>query len=262
MSLRQGFTVETGHDLDAALSFAADSGFDYVELNMDAAFERSHVDAGDVRAAFADAPVDPLVHLPYRVDPGSVHAGVREGACRELEASIDTALEFGAERGVMHATSRANAAKFDGPEIRDRIFESVRRVDEYASDRGFSLVVENVKGPFFDAGDFPALFAETDAAACLDTGHAMVAGYDLAWQAALLREHGDRIDHVHLNTRRGESRADEHLPIGIGGHPFDDLAAAMRETDWSGTCTHEVFGFDYEYVALGKRRFDEWLAAE
>jgi hypothetical protein len=34
----------------------------------------------------------------------------------------------------------------------------------------------------------------------------------------------------------------------------------MRETDWAGTCTHEVFGFDREYVALGKQRFDEWLA--
>jgi len=262
MAIRQGFTVEYGHDPESALSFAADRGFDYVELNMDAAFERSRLDPASVRASLADADVDAVVHLPYRVDPGSVHAPVREGACRELEASIDAALAAGADRGVMHATSMAHPAKFDGPEVRDLIYESVRRIDDYAVDRGFSLVVENVKGPFFDAGDFPELFERTDAAACLDTGHALVSGYDLAWQADLLREHGDRIDHVHLNTRRGESGDDEHLPVGIGDRPFGDVAAAMRETDWSGTCTHEVFGLDYEFVALGKRRFDGWLAGD
>ncbi|WP_435062984.1 sugar phosphate isomerase/epimerase family protein [Halobaculum sp. EA56] len=262
MSLRQGFTVEHGHDLDAALSFAVEAGFDFVELNMDAAFERSEVDPEAVRAALADAAVDAVVHLPYRVDPGSVHGAARDGACRELEASVDAALAMGAERGVMHATSRGHPAKHGGPEIRDLIYESVRRVDDYAAERGFSLVVENVKGPFFDAGDLPELFDRTDASACLDTGHALVSGYDLAWQADLLGEHGDRIDHVHLNTRRGESGEDEHLPVGVGDRPFEDLAAAMRETDWSGTCTHEVFGFDYEFVALGRRRFDGWLAGE
>jgi sugar phosphate isomerase/epimerase len=76
----------------------------------------------------------------------------------------------------------------------------------------------------------------------------------------LADEHGDRIAHVHLSTRRGDGGEDEHLPVGIGGKPFEELTAAMRETDWEGTATHEVFGFDHEFVALGKENVDGWLA--
>ena len=262
MNVQQGLTVEHGADARDAFAFAADRGFDFLELNMDRSFERTQTDPRRVRSLADEYALDLAVHLPYRLDPGSHHEHVRDGVCRELEASIDAALEMGADRGVMHATSMAHPGKWTGAEVRPLIYESVRRVDEYATDREFTLVVENLKGPFFDAGDFPELFAETDALACLDTGHAIVSGYDLAWQADLLADHGDRIAHVHLNTRRGEAGEDEHLPVGMGGRPFDELTAAIREIDWAGTCTHEVFGFDREYVALGKRRFDEWLAAK
>jgi sugar phosphate isomerase/epimerase len=262
MDVRQGFTVEgeAASDLESALTFAVDRDFDFLELNMDYAFERQQAETERVRSLAEEHGVDLVVHLPYRLDEGAYHEAVRDGVVRELQASVDAALEMGVARGVMHASSRAHPAKWTGEEVRPYVYETVRRVDEHARERDFVVAVENVKGPHFDAGDFPELFAETDARACLDTGHAMVAGYDLAWQADLLREHGDRIAHVHLNTRRGDAGEDEHLPVGIGGKPFGELTAAMRETDWAGTCTHEVFGFDREYVALGKQRFDEWLA--
>lgn len=260
MTVRQGFTVEGDADLGDALAFAADRGFDFVELNMDYAFEPARTDPARVRGLADEHDVDLVVHLPYRVDPGSHHERARDGACRTLEGAVDVAAEMGAEVGVMHATARAHPEKWTGADVRPRIYESVRRVDGYARDRGVAVAVENLKGPFFDVGDLPELFAETDARACLDTGHAIVAGYDLAWQAELLREHGDRIAHLHLNTRRGDSGADEHLPVGIGGRPFDELATAIRETGWSGTATHEVFGFDRAFVGLGKRNLDDWLA--
>ena len=260
MDVRQGFMVEHGADLDAALNFAADRGFDFAELNMDHRFERTRVDHDRVRSAAADRGLDLVAHLPYRLDEGSTHEHVRDGVVRELRAAVDAADAMGAETGVMHAASMGHPGKYEGSDLRPYIYETVQRVADHAHERGFTLAAENIKGPFFDAGDFPELFAETDATACLDTGHAMVSGHDLAWQADFLREHGDRVAHVHLNTRRGEAGEDEHLPLGLGGKPFGELTAAMRETDWEGTCTHEVFGFDREYVALGKQRFDDWLA--
>jgi hypothetical protein len=80
-------------------------------------------------------------------------------------------------------------------------------------------------------------------------------GHGLAEQAAFLRQHGDRISHVHRNdTRRDDD--DEHPPVALGQLNFEPLATAIRETDWTGPCTHEVFGFDLEHVGLGKDRFD------
>jgi sugar phosphate isomerase/epimerase len=260
MPIRQGFTVENGADTEAAFRFAAERGFEFLELNMDHQFDRRRVDTAAVRELAETYELDLLVHLPYRVDVGTPLEHVREGSCRELEASIDTAVEMGAEKGVYHAQTRVRASKWDHDTVRASLYDSVERLTEYAGDRGFEAVLENVKSPFFDAGDVPELFAETDATACLDTGHAHVTGQDGAEQADLLREHGDRISHVHLNETRHES-GDEHLPVGMGRVDFAAIAGAMVETDWTGTCTHEVFTFDHEPRAFGKARFEELLAA-
>ncbi|WP_137283312.1 sugar phosphate isomerase/epimerase family protein [Halorussus salinisoli] len=260
MTIRQGFLVEWPADLETALGVAVEHGFDYVELNMDYAFERERVNPESVRRAAQERTVDLLVHLPYRLASASPHAHVREGANRELEVAIDAAVEMGARKGVFHAVSLAHPEKWDAREMRERICESVRRVDDYANDRGFTACVENLKTPFFDAGDFPDLFERTDAVGCLDTGHAHVTGQTMDEQADLLRDWGDRISHIHVNDTRRDDE-DEHLPVGLGKLDFGVLADAIRETDWTGTCTHEVETFDYEYAAYGRDRFDRLLGA-
>ena len=259
MPIRQGFTVEHGADKEAAFSFAADHGVEYLELNMDHQFDRRRVDTARVRELAETYDVDLAVHLPYRVDVGTPLEHVRRGSCRELEASIDAAVEMGAEKGVYHATTWVRASKWDHGQVRDCLYASVDRLTEYANERGFEAVVENVKSPFFDASDFPDLFERTDATACLDTGHAQVTEMPGKKQADLLREHGDRITHLHLNETRN-SQSDEHLPVGLGKVEFDAIAAALVETDWDGTCTHEVFSYSNEPRAFGKARFDELLA--
>lgn len=261
MTVRQGFTVEGDADPAAAFSFAAERGFDFVELNMENGFPRDRIDAVGLRHLAVEHDLDLVVHLPYRLDPGSPHEHAREGACRELEAAIDAAANLGAEKGVVHATSWAHPDAWDHDLLRECVYDSVRRLDEYGRERGIEVVVENLKEPFFDAGDFPDLFAATDADACLDTGHALVSGIDGPDQADLLDEHGDRISHLHLNESR-RTDDDEHLPVGIGRIDFGAIADAIRETGWTGTATHEVFGFDRAFVALGKRNFDALLAGE
>jgi sugar phosphate isomerase/epimerase len=228
---------------------------------MDWTFERSRVDPDSVRALADRHGLDLCVHLPYRLDVGTPLEHVREGSCRELEASVDAAVRMGAERGVFHANTLATAGKWDVGTVRECLYDSVERVTAYARDRGFEAVVENLKSPFFDASDFPELFDRTGASACLDTGHAHVTGVPVADQADLLREHGDRIAHVHLNDTRIDE-TDEHLPVGVGKLDFAELVDAMVETGWTGTCTHETFTFDDEPRAFGKRRFDRLLDGE
>jgi sugar phosphate isomerase/epimerase len=259
MQVRQGFTVE-GYEGDAdPFAFAADRGFDFVELNAEHEFERGRVDPDAVAARLDDRGLDAVVHLPYRLDLGSPHEHVRDGACRELEAAIDTAAAMNAEKAVVHAESRVHADSWDSEEIRAGIYDSLRRLDAYGRERGVEVCAENLKSQFFDAGDFPDLIERTDAALCLDTGHAYATGQDAARQARLLREHGDRVSHIHLNDTR-LTDDDEHLPVGIGRIDFGALADAIRETGWRGTCTHEVFSFGVDYAAHGKDAFDRLLA--
>lgn len=242
-----------------AAAFARESGFDFLELNMENAYQRDRLDAGAVRAAADEHDLALLAHLPYRLDPGSPHEHARRGACRELEAAVDAAADVGVEKAVFHADSIVHGDAWDHDRVRACIYDSVRRIDDYAREQGVEAVVENLKGSFVDVGDFPELFAETEVAMCLDTGHAHATGHDGAWQANLLREYPDRISHVHLNdTRRDDD--DEHLPVGLGHVDFGALTAAMADTGWTGTCTHELYGFDLRYAATSKRAFDELLA--
>jgi sugar phosphate isomerase/epimerase len=258
MTVRQGFMIDASVDFDDGVAFAAEHDFDFVELNMEHPFFRE-LDPERVRSVTSDCGLGVVAHLPYRVDIGSPHEHVREGACRQLEAALETAAACGAETGVFHATTTVSAEGWGAETLREIIYESVRRVDAYASDAGVTGAVENVKRPYFDAGDFPDLFDATDAAACLDTGHAHAMGYDGADQAGLIEAHGDRIAHLHLNETRQPDR-DEHLPLGHGRVDFRSVARALVETGWSGTCTHEIYSWDLDSRASSKAVFDELLA--
>lgn len=260
MDVRQGFTVEGGVELDAAVEFATDHGFDFLELNMENGFARRDADPAEIRTIVDSAGLDLVVHLPYRLDVGSPHEEVRLGTCRELERSIDAALDFGATRGVFHAAALAAEGEWEDDVIRTQIRRSVDRVTEYGESRGFLACVENLKGPFFDVGNSEWLLreSESEVSLCLDTGHAHATGHDVAWQSDFIRQWGDRIEHIHLNdTRRPDN--DEHLPVGVGMLDFELLVDAMRDTAWSGTCTHEVYAPELGPERFGKAVFDELL---
>ena len=257
--IRQGFVVGNGADAEQCFRLAAERGFDFVELDTDHQFDRSRVDPADVRALADEHGLALVCHLPYRLDACSPREHVRAGGLRELEAAVDHAAAMDAETGVFHLQTLVHAEKWTTAEVRPAMYETAGHLTDYAAERGVEVVGENLKTPFFDAGDFPDLFAATDASACLDTGHAFVTGQDGAAQAELLREHGDRIGHLHLNDTRIDED-DEHLPVGLGMVDFGAIADAMRGTGWEGTCTHELFAFDRSYAVCGKRRFDSLLS--
>lgn len=260
MDVRQGFMVELEVPLDEAVPFAVEYGFDFLELNMENGFARNTVNPAMIRRTVEDTELDLVVHLPFRLDVGSPHDAVRDGACRELEASIEAALEFGATKGVLHAHSTAAPDYWSGDEIWDAMLDSIDRVSEFAAARGFAACVENLKGPFIDIGDFPELVgaASGEMRVCLDTGHAYATGHDEDWQADFLREHADVVSHIHLNDTR-QHDTDEHLPVGVGMLDFKGLVDAMRDANWSGTCTHEVYAPVLGPQRFGKAVFDGML---
>ncbi|WP_254663382.1 sugar phosphate isomerase/epimerase [Haladaptatus sp. W1] len=164
--------------------------------------------------------------------------------------------EFGATKGVVHASSSAWKPACDAEEIGSNVVESVNALDEFARERDFELCVENIPDGWFSVHDFDGLFAETDASMTLDTGHARMDGLDSGDIAAFVERHGDRISHFHLNdTRRAK---DEHLPFGAGTLDFRAIFDALPD-DWEGTLSLEVFTLDYGYIETSKAYLDELL---
>jgi sugar phosphate isomerase/epimerase len=171
---------------------------------------------------------------------------VREGSLRELEAAIDAAAAAGATTAVAHAETDAWRGAWGADDLRGTLHDAVERLDRYGRERGVVVCFENIPRGLFTTHDLRDLFAETEAAATLDTGHARMDGVDAGGMAAIVRDHPDRVRHVHLNdTRRA---ADEHLPFGAGTIDFETLFAAFP-ADWGGTLSLEVFTESYDYVA-------------
>lgn len=259
MVIRQGFMIEQTVDFEEATTVAASEGFDFVELNMEYAFHRNRIDSDEVTRTLTENGLDLVVHLPYRLDPGSPHPKAREGALSELEAAIDVAVELGAKKAIVHAASDAESKHWGTETLQSTVFSALDRLASYGRDRGLEVCAENLKG-ICTASNFPELFDRTPMAACLDTGHAYATGTHGPAQADLIREYPDRISHIHLNDTRLESD-DEHLPVGMGQIDFTAIGHALHETNWTGTCCHEIYAFDLASRSLGKAAFDACLEA-
>ena len=256
MGIRRGFVTQVGMGYEEAFGRADEFGLDFVELMLDGAHERSRLDPGAVRESADANGLDLAVHLPFALDVASPFEHVREGALRELLAAIETAADCGAEKGVVHASTSAFEPAWKNDTLREHLLDSVHELDEFASERGFEVCVENVPGEFFPADRFPDLFDATGASMTFDTGHARMNGMSAEGMADFLAAHGDRATHLHLNDTRRAS--DEHLPFGAGTLDFETILDPLRE-NWTGTLSIEAFTLDWGYIGTSVERLDALL---
>lgn len=257
--VRIGFVGQT-HTGDVSwretIERGADLGFEFVELYMDGETERSRLDAAAVADLLGATGLDLAVHLPFvDLDLGSTRERVREASVEELEACLRAAADMGAETAVVHPSAHAGPPEWEPDALRPNVLASVRELDRFARDRDVELCVENLPDGLFTVGEFDRVFAETDASMTFDTGHARVDGMDEAAMAAFLRAHRDRVAHVHVNDSRAP--ADEHLPTGSGTIDFAAALAPLAD-GWDGTLSIEAFTFDFDYLALSRRKLSGW----
>ncbi|MFB6295182.1 MAG: sugar phosphate isomerase/epimerase family protein [Candidatus Nanohaloarchaea archaeon] len=257
-SIRNGFVTQAGMDAEAAVQKAGEFGFYFVEVMMDGDNRREALAqrSDRLRTVLDEEDVSLFVHLPFTVDIGSPHEHVRHGSVEEIRACIETAAAIGVEKAVLHASSEAWSAVWGEEEMRRRILDGVRELDGAAVDHGVEICVENVPGGFFTVHDFPELFEETEAAMCLDTGHARIDGMDGDDLGTFVAEHADRISHVHLNDTRQER--DEHVPFGAGNFDFEPVFQQLRD-GWTGTLSLEVFTPNWDYIEMSKRQLDKMI---
>ena len=235
--IRRGFVTQThtgAVSYQESIAFAGEADLDFAELYMDGATERHAVDTDEVETLCEDADLDLLVHLPF--------------------------ADLGAEKAVLHASSHATPPEWDREDVFPNALESIRRLDSFGADHDVEICVENLPGVMPTIHEFEPIFAETDAAMTLDTGHARVDGMEAEEIATFLRNHADRVSHVHANDARGPQ--DEHVPTGSGTMDFTTAFEPLVESDWDGTVSLEVYTFDFEYLALSARKLGACLGRE
>jgi inosose dehydratase len=122
----------------------------------------------------------------------------------------------------------------------DRVGAHLREVADLAAAHGLELVLHPHVGTLVQtASQIEAALAHTDVPWCLDTGHLLIGGVD---PVGFVREHADRIGHVHLKdvdaslaakVRSGElslvAATQEGLfqPLGAGDARIDEVVRLL-----------------------------------
>ena len=260
LTLDLGFTVGLDMTFDEAVEWAANEGFDIVEVLLDGAYARERITGrcDSMAKTLADFGLGVVVHLPFAADIGSPFTPVREGAVTELVSGMDLASELGAEKVVFHPSSDAWDLGWTDEESRKFVHESLNELVPAALDQGLTPCVENIVSSYYDVTTFPELLEHyPEASMTFDTSHALLAGIDEREMAAFCREYAERIDHLHLVDTRGGD--DEHLPVGMGRIDFATVLDELADVGWSGTATLEIGTEDYDTIALGRNHVEELL---
>lgn len=240
-----------------SIQWAAELGYDFIELYMDGSSERTGLNREQLTEALDQAGLDCLVHLPFvDLDLGTPRNKIREASIRELRACLDTAADLGAQKAVLHASTHATPPEWNERTTKPRILASVRELEAYATARGIELCVENLPDDIYTIRTIEEVLAETDASLTVDTGHARVSGFSAADTAEFLDTHRDRVSHIHINDAR--RARDEHVPVGSGTTDFGTILASL-ESDWEGTLSVEAYTFDKDYMRLSKEKLDACL---
>ncbi len=196
-----------------------ETGFANVQGQFDRAVEaKRQIDA--IGARFFGVHVflaqyDPETH----VAPAELYERVATGGAK-----------LGAERLIL-----SGAPPADEPG-RKRKAAALNRAGAFVANLGMKLAYHN-HGPEVQnkGAEMEFLLRETDPARVwwlMDAGHAFHAGADVP---ALIQRHHARIAAMHLR----DFRNGEQVPLGRGDFPLQRVAAAIRETGWSGWLLNE-----------------------
>jgi sugar phosphate isomerase/epimerase len=228
--------------------------FDFVDLTIEGP-KAATVDVEKLRPILDRYGLSVTGHT----DPCLPHAypisGIREACLEELERCAKIFSALGASVMNIHP------CYFSPPGMRADLvannIESLKSIVPMAASHGLTVVVENFSAPFDRVDTFKKMLADVPGLKLhLDFGHS---NFGLDSHEMFCRELGQHIRHVHFSDNR--SRADDHMPLGVGTVDWKNAVTSLKATGYDGTITLEVFCDDPEmkthYLDMSRR----WILA-
>lgn len=234
--VRIGAHVSIAGSIDRAVDRAVDIGCDTFQI-----FSRnprgwkvkdiSEETAEEFKRKLERAGIDPPVdHMPYLPNFATPREDVYEKSVEALALELERCDTLGIPYLVAHLGSHLDATKEEGFR---RTAEAIMKALS-SSENGVILLLEttsssrnSVGGSFEDLAEIMRRVDRDDrVAACFDTCHAFVAGYEVRTEEGLEETFEEfdgavgleRIKVVHLNDSKGPkgSKLDRHEHIGLG----------------------------------------------
>ena len=247
--------------VDRALSFLSEQGFDAVELtvlpNYTTAVDR--LDAEErrrIRKLFTRYGLAMPAVAAHRSlldeDPGAhmENMGV-------LKQAVDLCAEWGDGRGMPVLDTVLGGAPEDWEPRLEFIFERVRKLVDYAADRGVVIGMEAHVGSALDTAEKSVqLVASIDSPHLglnFDISHFDVLGIPIEEAVRLMAPYAV---HTHVKDQRGKAPDYEFLVPGEGEFDFVAYLRAMHAAGYRGSITAEV-----SYMVQKRPEYDPFEAA-
>lgn len=202
-------------------------------------------EASRFREAVRESPLQAtLSHASYLINMASPDTALFEKSVAAMGVELERATQLGIPWVVVHPGSYTTSSESEGIL---RIADGIRRLERSSGDSTAGILLENTAGQGSNLGwDFAHLARIIDEVGgidrtlgvCLDTCHALAAGYALdrpgGWSnmlASIRDTFGfDRIHALHLNDSKRPcgSRVDRHEHIGLGHVTLDGFRRVLR----------------------------------
>jgi inosose dehydratase len=203
-------------------------------LPLDGAQARAALDRHGLRLVGGFVPL--VVHGP---DLGDTREHARRGAAQLAAAGADVFVA-----ALVADLDWSAPPTLDGDEW-SRVGAHLRELAGLAAAEGLELVLHPHVGTLVEtAADVDQALAHTDVPWCFDSGHLLIGGVD---PAAFVRDHADRIGHVHLkdvdaglaeDVRTGArslvaaTQAGLFRPLGEGDARIDEVVRLLDESGY------------------------------
>ena len=232
--MKIGMMNHPSESIQEEAEFCGQSRFDFLDLTIEGP-KAAEVDIPGLRAIldaygmFVVGHTDPCLPHAYPVPE------IRRACLLELERCAAIFSALGASVMNIHP------CYFCPPAMRGDLvafnIESLRSIVEMVGPYGLAVVVENYQAPFDRVSTFAEMLKAVPGLHLhLDFGHA---NFGMDNHQVFCRELGGYIRHVHFSDNR--SRADDHMPLGVGTVDWKDAVDSLKAIGYDGTITLEVF---------------------
>ncbi|BBD09480.1 sugar phosphate isomerase/epimerase family protein [Desulfovibrio ferrophilus] len=201
------------------------------------------------------------VHLPFMdLRPGASDPAILAVTRERLDRAMGLALEYGAAHMVGHACfvpGMDGCREQEWLETSTSTWAGLLEGHESAPLLCLENTYETACQPILD---LLSRLPEDRAGACLDLGHwhSFARGCERRDLKAWLMALGPRLKHLHLHDNDGSG--DQHLGLGQGSIPFDELFATLTRSGRTPSMTLEPHTLeDYEHSSRFMTEHPDWF---
>lgn len=232
---------------------------DYLELNLDVPQVLPQMvlqQKQKINATLKQYHLDmPLAHMPIFVWTADFYENIRRASVHNVLDAIETAANLGVEGIVLHPSYLIGASAWVREKGEKLAMKSLEEMFTRATELELTVYLENMfprTKYLVEAEDFvPVMESFPQLQITLDVGHAHI-GTQQNRAFAFLERWADRIGHVHLSDNTGEE--DQHLPLGVGSVPLEDILKELKKSGYNGRFTVEAFSPDRDYLKLSLQK--------